>query len=263
MRIFWILFGVVAQMMFGATVIMLFVFLWGIDLSSSFVKRPARVSDWMVTDLLLLLQFAVGHSILLHPSTKRKLAKRIPSAMYGVFFCAVTCLSLWATMLLWKTSSFYVWDLRGGKGWLIHTMVIISWIALFYSISLTGFGYQTGWTTWWAWFRNRRLAPRGFVSHGAYQFFRHPIYLSFMGLIWFNPQMSVDRFVLAIVWTIYIFIGSELKDRRLEFYLGDVYRNYRSQIPAYPWNNIPEMVLHSIHRLALFLRATFQSKSTT
>lgn len=262
MRIFWILFGIVAQMMFGATVIMLFVFLWGIDLSTSLFSRYGRVSDWILWDFTLLLQFAIPHSVLLHPSTKKRLAKRIPGAMYGVFFCAVTCVSLWATLLLWKSSSFYVWDLREGMDGFVHGMLIVSWISLFYSISLTGFGYQTGWTTWWAWFRSRKIAPRAFVSHGAYRYLRHPIYLSFMGLIWFNPQMSADRFVLAVVWTTYIFVGSELKDRRLEFYLGDAYRRYRSQVPAYPWNSVPIVTLRFGRRLVPFLRTMFQNKST-
>ncbi|MBX9653090.1 hypothetical protein K2Y11_05655 [bacterium] len=262
MSVFWILFGLVAQMMFGATVIMLFVFLWGIDISTPFVSRYSRMSDWMLWDLILLSQFAIPHSVLLHPTTKRRLAKRIPGAMYGVFFCAATCISLWVTVLLWKSSTFYVWNLRGTMDRFVHAMLIASWIALFYSISLTGFGYQTGWTTWWAWFRNRKIAPRGFVSHGAYRYLRHPIYLSFMGLIWFNPQMSADRFVLAVVWTMYIFVGSELKDRRLEFYLGDVYRRYRHQVPAYPWNSSPVAMLRVGHHLTAFLRTMFQRKST-
>jgi protein-S-isoprenylcysteine O-methyltransferase Ste14 len=136
------------------------------------------------------------------------------------------------------------WKETGILGASIHGALIVSWIALFYSISLTGFGYQTGWTPWWAWYRGQKLASRPFVSHGAYRFFRHPIYLSFMGLIWSNPSMTVDRFLLAVVWTIYIFIGSELKDRRLEYYIGDAYRTYRKNVPAYPWNaNLPSIAL--------------------
>src|SRR5262249_3466045 len=36
------------------------------------------------------------------------------------------------------------------------------------------------------------------------------------------------------LWTVYILVGSHLKDRRLLFYLGDVYRRYQARVPGYP-----------------------------
>ena len=248
MRAFWIAFGVISQAMFAVTVGLLFLFLWGINLSPASIRTSNGFVGWIVWDMALLCQFAVSHSILLLPSTRKRLSRFIPSPQYGVFFCFMTCLSLWATILLWKSCPMAVWDKSGIEGSAIHGALIVSWLSLFYSISLTGFGYQTGWTTWWAWFRRKKIAPRQFASHGAYRFFRHPIYLSFMGLIWSNPSMTADRFVLAVVWTIYIFIGSELKDRRLEFYIGDAYRSYRKRIPAYPWNANPRVIARTLVR---------------
>ena len=34
--------------------------------------------------------------------------------------------------------------------------------------------------------------------------------------------------------TAYVAVGSWLKDRRLLFYLGDVYRSYQARVPGYP-----------------------------
>src|SRR5207244_3234927 len=39
---------------------------------------------------------------------------------------------------------------------------------------------------------------------------------------------------LNAVWTCYVFVGSYFKDRRLEFFLGDVYRDYEARVPGYP-----------------------------
>lgn len=236
MRRFWIIFGLAAQAMFAITVVALFVYLWGGDVAARGFGSAAPGSSWVVVDLLLLLQFAVSHSILLHPWTRKRLSRYVPGPQYGVFFCMATCVSLLVTMFAWRTSPHAIWRLHGIGDEVVHGALACSWLALFYSISLTGFGYQTGWTPWWEWARGRKLAPRAFVSSGAYRYFRHPIYLSFLGLIWFNPTMTSDRFLLAMVWSVYIFIGSELKDRRLEYYLGDVYRQYRRKVPAYPWN---------------------------
>ena len=43
-----------------------------------------------------------------------------------------------------------------------------------------------------------------------------------------------DRAVLMAVWTVYIFVGSVLKDRRLAGFLGGVYRDYQTRVPGYP-----------------------------
>ncbi len=63
---------------------------------------------------------------------------------------------------------------------------------------------------------------------------RHPVYLSFLGLIWFTPRMSVDHAILTGIWTVYILVGSHLKDQRLAYYVGATYRHYQQQVAGYP-----------------------------
>jgi hypothetical protein len=59
------------------------------------------------------------------------------------------------------------------------------------------------------------------------------VYLSFLGLIWLRPAMTLDHAILTSVWTPYIFIGSVLKDQRMVFHLGDRYRDYQSRVTGY------------------------------
>ena len=120
-------------------------------------------------------------------------------------------------------------EYRGRNG------VLLSWAGLFYSLYLSGLGYQTGFTPWWHWLRGRDLPNRDFRPRSLYLLLRHPVYLSFMGLIWFNPVMTVDRLLLAVVWSGYIIAGSYLKDERLAFFLGTAYRDYQEQVPGYPF----------------------------
>ena len=53
-----------------------------------------------------------------------------------------------------------------------------------------------------------------------------------MGLIWFTPDMTIDRAALVAIWTVYIFLGSYLKDLRLIYYVGNAYREYQTECPA-------------------------------
>lgn len=103
-----------------------------------------------------------------------------------------------------------------------------------FSLYLTGLGWQTGFTPWWRWVRGERPPGRPFVPRGVYRFLRHPVYLSFLGLVWFVPIVTLDRAVLIGIWTVSIAVGSVLKDRRLLFYLGDEYRRYQADVPGYP-----------------------------
>lgn len=221
--------GVLTHVLFAGTVWYLF---WFLRLMEG---RPAfSQTDALLIDSGLALQFAIPHSILLHPATRTRLSRWITSPFYGLFFCAVTCLSLLLTIALWQNAQPVVWDLTGMAGALMQTGFLLSWIALFYSLAISGLGYQTGLTPWLAWMRRQQPGPRRFSEVGWYRWFRHPIYLSFLGLIWFTPRMTLDHALLTGIWTVYIFVGSWLKDRRLEFYAGDAYREYESRVPGYP-----------------------------
>jgi len=225
-RIIGITFGLATQALFLFTVWYLFSFLKG-----NYSQRNYG-SLWI--DAALALQFAVPHSLLLLPTTRRRLARWIPSAFYGCFFCVATCLGLLLTFAFWRGSPVELWRFHGWIRIGIESAFIGSWVALFYSLSLTGLGYQTGLTPWWQWVRGRSGPRSPFEPHGVYHWFRHPIYLSFLGLLWFTPVMTLDRAVLTGLLTVYIFIGSYLKDERLAFYNGESYRRYQSLVVGYP-----------------------------
>ncbi len=220
-----VLVGLGTQLLFAYTAFCLFFFLK--DGGS-----PGHAFE-PIWNSLLAFQFAVSHSLLLWPPVSKTLQKWIPKAFYGSFYCIVTCLSLLLLFNYWTVSSFAIWSLTGTADQLVRLLFYLSWGGLIYSLSLTGLGYQTGLTQWWSWLRNRSLPRRGVPSRGAYQWMRHPVYLSFLGLIWFTPRMTLDHVVLTIIWTIYLGVGSYLKDERLAFYLGESYREYQRKVPAF------------------------------
>ena len=72
---------------------------------------------------------------------------------------------------------------------------------------------------------------RPFVPQSVYQLMRHLVSLSFLGLVWLVPVVTLDRAVLIGFWTVSVSLGSVLKDRRLLFYAGDEYRSHRAAVP--------------------------------
>jgi protein-S-isoprenylcysteine O-methyltransferase Ste14 len=235
MRRFWIVFGVANHAFFVFTVTRLFPFLQGTNWPrGGHLAQLGRSLPWFWTDALLALQFGVIHSALLLPSTRKRLQRFVPSPQFGCVFCAASCLSLLLAIEGWHSSPRLLWRLNGLAGGLVTGAFLLSWVGLFYSLHLTGLGFQTGWTTWWAWVKQRPIPRRSFEPRGAYRLLRHPVYLSFLGLVWFTPVMSYDRATLVVIWTAYIFVGSYLKDLRLLHYVGEPYRAYKARVPGYP-----------------------------
>ena len=224
-RLLGIAFGLGTQLGFLVTVPFLFFFLR--DGSST-------LGNWLVVDGLLALQFAVVHSLILLPAIRSRISRLMPPQLYGSVFAVATCATLWPMFLFWRASTHTFWEATGSAGVAIQVCFYLSWVALFLSLRISGFGYQTGWTQWLYWFRREPLPRRPLSVNGPYRWMRHPAYLSFMGLIWFTPRMTADHVVLTAIWTAYIFVGSYLKDRRLLFYAGDAYRNYARRVPGYP-----------------------------
>jgi protein-S-isoprenylcysteine O-methyltransferase Ste14 len=226
-RLLGICYGFGNQLLFLITVWYLFWFLHDGAISQ-------QHENWILRDCSLAIFFAVSHSLMLVPRTRAFLTRWIPPAFYDSTFCVVTCLSLLLLFFGWRTSQMVLWHASGVFESGIRTCFYLSWGALFYSLALTGLGYQNGWTPFYYWLRRQQAPRREFNPRGAYKLIRHPVYLSFLGLVWFTPRMTLDHAALTAIWTAYIFYGSFLKDRRLQHYIGQPYRKYSSQVPGYP-----------------------------
>ncbi|KAA5539405.1 hypothetical protein FYK55_24005 [Roseiconus nitratireducens] len=226
-RIAGITFGFATQGLFLVTVWYLFWFLRDGSIGT-------RTGDWLLVDGGLAVIFALAHSVMLVPQTRKHLTRWIPQPFYDSLFCVVTCLSLLVLFFCWRSSESLLWSATGWAESLIRVCFYGCWAALFYSLALTGLGYQNGWTPFYYWLKKQKPPRREFKPRGAYQLIRHPVYLSFLGLVWFTPRMSIDHAVLTAIWTGYIFYGSFLKDRRLEYFVGEAYRDYQRRVPGYP-----------------------------
>lgn len=231
-RNLYLLFALFAHLMLVILVWFLFPFLMkGPD------PDPSRYDpNWWWINALLVLQFGFSHSFLLHPTTRRRLEKSVIfGPLYGCFFTLATCVSLLTLIFSWRDCPIVLYRLQGWAELAMNSVYVLSWGALLYTLGLTGYGFQTGWTPFWGWFSQGQPPRRRFEVPGAYRWLRHPVYLAFLSQIWLTSQMTVDRLMMSLLFTVYIFLGSHLKDRRLEYFLGETYRDYSARVPGYPF----------------------------
>lgn len=221
-----IAFGVSTQLLFLWTVVQLFTFLRHGGAHSS--------SHWFWIDVLLSFGFAIPHSLLLAPPIQKRIKVWMPAGLLGCLHCTVTCLTLLFMFHYWGICSTTLWHATGFAEFAILCGFYGSWVALFYSLYITGMLYQTGLTQWWYWLIQQKPPKREFVETGAYRWMRHPIYMSFLGLIWFTPTMTLDHAVLTTIWTAYIYAGSYFKDKRMLRFVGEDYREYAKRVSGLP-----------------------------
>ena len=227
------IFGMGTQVMFAITIWYLFWFLKGSSILDS-QPSPLGLATALGIDALLAISFAAPHSVLLIPSVRRIITSPGLAPFYGCFYCLISCATLLLTIFCWQSTGIIAWYWPAPFDSLVTAAFAASWVALIYSLYLTGLGWQTGWTPWWHWMRGLQQPQRPFIEHGAYRLLRHPVYLSFLGLIWFTPMVTLDRAVLITIWSLYIVVGSIIKDARMLHFIGDTYREYQSRIPGYP-----------------------------
>jgi methanethiol S-methyltransferase len=78
-------------------------------------------------------------------------------------------------------------------------------------------------------------APR-FVVRGPYRWVRHPLYSCVIVMIWTWPELTSDRLLFNLMWTIWICIGAHLEEVDLTSDFGDSYREYSRRVPMLvPW----------------------------
>lgn len=79
-----------------------------------------------------------------------------------------------------------------------------------------------------------RCAP--LIVSGMYRWVRHPQYLFGLILMWAFPSMTWNRVALFAVFSLYLYIGTFLEERKLVAEYGEAYRQYQRQVPRlFPW----------------------------
>ena len=71
------------------------------------------------------------------------------------------------------------------------------------------------------------------VTTGLHAWVRHPLYLGIWQLVWgaFFCSPTLALLLVAIITSIYIFIGAQLEERKLVKEFGEEYRDYQERVP--------------------------------
>ncbi len=192
----------------------------------------AAVPVAVAIDLLLLLLFAVQHTVMARPSFKRRWTRIVPEPAERTTFVLAANLVLALLFWLWRPVGGIVWSLSGPGADALWAVYAVGWAAAISSTFLISHSDLFGLRQAWLHARRVRYSPPPFTERGLYGRIRHPLMAGFVVVFWSAPTMTAGHLMFAATATGYILVGIAFEEHDLIQSLGDTYTAYRARVPA-------------------------------
>jgi protein-S-isoprenylcysteine O-methyltransferase Ste14 len=186
----------------------------------------------VAVDLLLLMLFAVQHTVMARPWFKRRWTRIVPAAAERATFVLAASLAMTLLFWLWRPLRETAWNVSGPGADALWAVYAAGWAVALSSTFLVShfdlFGLRQ------AWLNGRRVAysPPPFAERGLYRRIRHPLMAGFVVAFWSAPVMTAGHLLLAAAATGYILAGIAFEEHDLIQSLGGTYTAYRARVPA-------------------------------
>jgi methanethiol S-methyltransferase len=188
-------------------------------------------------DALLSLAFFLQHSGMVRRQFRARISGVIPRHYDRAAYSIASGLVLAAVVLLWQPTNNHLLVLEGPLHWAAHAGALLA-------ASLFVWGAFTlrdqdlfGLAPIKAYLSGTTQPASVFIVRGPYRWVRHPWYLGAIVLFWSCTDLTADRLLFNVLWTVWICIGARLEEADLLTEFGDDYEKYRRQIPMLiPWH---------------------------
>jgi protein-S-isoprenylcysteine O-methyltransferase Ste14 len=193
----------------------------------------AAVLCW---DAALSLMFFVQHSGMVRRQFRARLAAVIALRYHGAVYAIASGIALAIVVVLWQPSDWRVLILEGLPRRAAQVCSILAIAFFVWGVrALRGFD-PLGLDPIKAYLRGRNAPSSPFVVRGPYRWVRHPLYFAILVLIWSNPDLTADRLLFNVLWSVWICVGARLEETDLVRDFGDAYERYRRKVPILiPW----------------------------
>ncbi|XP_071446554.1 nurim homolog isoform X1 [Hetaerina americana] len=184
------------------------------------------VFEALLKDGLLLVLFILQHSLMAHINMQRLLDKIGLGVLTRCVYVLASCASLQGVMHYWQpANNVCLWN-SPSNGWIgvilwyaLVFMHIISWFIVYGGCLLVDVGELIG-VKQVLYYVRGLPDPLKSKSEGLlryYKHMRHPSFIGFSLLFWGIPQMSLDRALLALQLTIYMFLAWNTDERDIDY----------------------------------------------
>ena len=208
-------------------------FFAGVGVPKGIDQGPrAAVPVAAAIDLLLLLLFAVQHTVMARPWFKRRWTRIVPEPAERATFVLAASLALALLFWLWRPIGGTAWNLSGPGAAGLWAVYAAGWVVAVRSTFLISHSDLFGLRQAWLHARRVRYSPPPFTERSMYRRIRHPLMAGFLIVFWSAPTMTVGHLLFAATATGYILVGIAFEEHDLLQSLGETYAAYRARVPA-------------------------------
>jgi methanethiol S-methyltransferase len=195
------------------------------------VGGPSNSSEAIAVNLLLLVLFAIQHSIMARPAFKRWWARILPAACQRSTYVLLSSLILLLLFWQWRPIPIPVWQAGGIAAWLLIGVYGLGWSIVFASTFMIDHFDLSGLRQAFFALRGAEIPDQSFRTPLLYKIVRHPLMLGFLLAFWATPEMTAGHLLFAIMTTAYILVGLQFEERDLIAQFGTTYQQYRRRVP--------------------------------
>jgi methanethiol S-methyltransferase len=231
-RAFYLLFGIVAYLVFFWTFLYLIAFVGNFPQIPFAVDRgpEAALPVAIGIDLALIALFGVQHSVMARSSFKAAWTRIVPAAVERSMYVLLASLCLIALFVFWRPIPAVIWSVQNQiLAYVLWGLFALGWLIVLISTFLINHFELFGLRQVWSHAGGHEIPAPKFRTPFFYRFVRHPIYSGFVLAFWATPLMTAGHLLLAVGMTIYILIAIGHEERDLVGMFGKDYEEYRGR----------------------------------
>jgi len=208
-------------------VFMIFLFVGSLNLLDMHLEE----NRLLLFDAGLSLLFFIQHSAMLRKPFRRWLAGFVPEEYAGAIYAIASGTVLLFVILLWQRSSQTIITPSGFFRWSLRAIFFLCLLAFYWGVRALRLFDPLGLRPIFNRLRGGHPKPIPITVAGPYRWVRHPLYFFMILMIWSCPDLTTDRLLFNLLWTVWIVIGACLEEIDLIAEFGDAYREYQRRVP--------------------------------
>jgi protein-S-isoprenylcysteine O-methyltransferase Ste14 len=187
----------------------------------------------LLTNVLLVLLFALPHSAMARPWFKEWFTRFVPRPIERSTYVLVAGLLLFLLVWRWEPMGGTVWSISEGSVlyYVMYALFFLGWVILLISTFLINHFDLFGLRQTYLELTGKAYGALEFKVVAFYKYVRHPLYFGILLGIWSTPVMTLTHLVFAILLTAYTIIGALFEEKDLEREFGESYRSYQKRTP--------------------------------
>ncbi len=194
----------------------------------------------LIFDAFLCLLFFAQHSLMARKPFHQQLSRTLPVQYTGALYAVASGIAVLALIVFWQESASTLLSFQGLIRWFFRAVFVVAIGGMLWTIWALGIFVNFRLQPMVDDLRDKQSVSRLVTDRGPYRWIRHPLYLSSLLMIWSNPDLTLDRLLFNLLFSIWVIVAIILEERRLVATFGEAYRNYQREVPILiPWRIRP------------------------